>query len=44
MSPEMPLRRKDAEAEPQFELREKGDGRPTKRARRETSRLKSGLV
>ena len=44
MSPEMPSRRKDVEAEPQFELREKGAGRPTKRARRETSRLKSGLV
>ena len=44
MSPGTPSRRKDGETEQQFELREKGAGRPTKRARRETSRLKSGLV
>ena len=43
LSPEMPSRRRTEDREPQFELREKGAGRPTKRARRETQKLKSDL-
>ena len=43
LSPEMPKRQDEGRAEPEFETREKGAGRPTKRARRETQKLKSGL-
>ena len=42
LSPEMPKRGDERAADPAFEIREKGAGRPTKRARRETQKLKSG--
>jgi ribosome-associated heat shock protein Hsp15 len=43
LSPERPKRQGDKAAEPDFEMREKGAGRPTKRHRRETQKLKSDL-
>jgi len=43
LSPETPKRRDAGPKEPEFEIREKGAGRPTKRARRETQKLKTGL-
>ena len=43
LSPETPRRRDAGPKEPEFEIREKGAGRPTKRARRETQKLKTGL-
>jgi len=43
LSPEAPKRRDERETEPEFEMREKGAGRPTKRARRQTQKLKTGL-
>ena len=43
LSPEAPKRRDERKTEPEFEMREKGAGRPTKRARRETQKLKTGL-
>ena len=36
--------RKDSSLLPAFENRQAGDGRPTKRQRRETDRLKAGLL
>ena len=43
LSPEAPKRRADTAAEPVFESREKGAGRPTKRDRRATQQLKTEL-
>ena len=43
LSPETPKRRVERVTETEFEMREKGAGRPTKRARRETQKLKTGL-
>lgn len=43
LSPEMPKRSDAGQAEPEFEIREKGAGRPTKRERRETQKLKTDL-
>ena len=44
LSPDRPKRQEGNPAEPRFETREKGAGRPTKRARRETQKLKSDLL
>jgi len=44
LSPERPKRQDGSGAEQGFETREKGSGRPTKRERRETQRLKSDIL
>lgn len=43
LSPEVPRTRDDRPAEPTFESREKGEGRPTKRERRAVTKLKPGV-
>lgn len=43
LSPERPRRQGDSGSAPDFESREKGAGRPTKRHRRETQKLKEDL-
>lgn len=43
LSPERLKRQNDSPAEPGFEIRGKGAGRPTKRHRRETQKLKEDL-